>query len=466
MLEMNENGSRAVEDQLLSTTAWFNNSGVQQPFDASCYGMDHPDSYVMTSHGVYLFMSLAFVAVGLVSNALSVAVFTSREMRAVSSNVYLLVLAVSDSLYLLSVFLTRLLPMARCWYFPEALVDIGNRSHIMCVTLQYLSDLFSDYSTCLILAFTVERSLAVFCPIAFKERCTVIRARLVCVIMFAVIAVTIFPYHVIMIQLYVDFSVCVIDKNYEEEFAALYVVEMVTFRVVPVATIAVLNAFIIVRVTRLTRDKNRRRRQAALKTAKANGGVENGSVAAGGGGADGADRLRLMVADDVGPSNSHVTQHHQHNCENDKHHHMMFKRRHSRRASIDDRNRQLTIILILVSSSYILAYIPVLLHFVMVKMKMNHWIDTSEEMLTIFGNYGKTLYIGGFAINFFLYTMSGRVFRDQLSAMLCAWVRGQRFGHGKKRPTSDYVPACAGGGPCGGTLETEINGVAEATSVV
>jgi len=29
---------------------------------------------------------------------------------------------------------------------------------------QYLTDLFADYSTCLILAFTVERGLAVFYP--------------------------------------------------------------------------------------------------------------------------------------------------------------------------------------------------------------------------------------------------------------------------------------------------------------
>ena len=34
-------------------------------------------------------------------------------------------------------------------------------------------------------------------------------------------------------------------------------------------------------------------------------------------------------------------------------------------------------------------------------------------------NYTKTLYIAGFAMNFFLYTMSGKVFRKQLVFMLC-----------------------------------------------
>ena len=39
--------------------------------------------------------------------------------------------------------------------------------------------------------------------------------------------------------------------------------------------------------------------------------------------------------------------------------------------------------------------------------------------MTIVGNYSKALYVAGFAINFFLYTMSGRVFRDQLKKIVC-----------------------------------------------
>jgi len=192
------------------------------PFDASCYAVSSDDERVMTSIRVFVGASLTFVASGLVGNTLSVLVFSSPEMRQMSSNVYLLALAVSDSLYLVSVLLGRLLTAARCWYFSYAPLDLVNHSQFFCIFQQYISDLFADYSTCLILAFTVERGYAVFYPIEFKQRCTVTRARVVCAAMFAIIATCIAPYHAIMIGLYTDYNVCAIVKRHEEVTVRLY----------------------------------------------------------------------------------------------------------------------------------------------------------------------------------------------------------------------------------------------------
>lgn len=88
-------------------------------------------------------------------------------------SLYLLTLAASDSFYLVSVFLSKTLTTLRCWYFIESALDIVNRSNVSCVLLQYLCDLFSNNSTCVILAFTVERAVAVFRPMRYKELCTV-----------------------------------------------------------------------------------------------------------------------------------------------------------------------------------------------------------------------------------------------------------------------------------------------------
>lgn len=190
-------------------------SNSDRPFDASCYAVSSDDERVMTSIRVFFAASLTLVVSGLIGNTLSVLVFSSTEMRQLSSNVYLLALAVSDSVYLVSVLVGRLLTAARCWFFPHAPIDLVNHSQFFCVAQQYLSDLFADYSTCLILAFTVERGLAVFYPVAFKQKCTVARARVVCASMFAVIAICIAPYHLIMIGLYADYNVCAIVKRHE-----------------------------------------------------------------------------------------------------------------------------------------------------------------------------------------------------------------------------------------------------------
>jgi len=294
---------------------------------------------------------------------------------------YLLTLAASDSCYLVSVFLSKTLTTIRCWYFIESALDIVNRSDISCVLLQYLSDLFSNISTCVILAFTVERAVAVFKPMRYKELCTVARARLVCALIFVAIAASIAPYHVLFIGIWVDYSVCAILQKHEAAFYVLYVVEMFIFRLVPVAIIATINAFIICRVTSLARTK----RQWMTGT----GHGSHSSAAA---------EPRERDHQSSQPS--------------------------ARKTHAEDRNLQLTIILILVSSSYVLAYIPVLLHFVMRKIQLSGLIPVSRKALTIVGNYSKALYVAGFAINFFLYTVSGRVFRDQLKKIVCGCCRG------------------------------------------
>jgi len=243
-------------------------------------------------------------------------------------------------------------------------VDIQNGSSFMCAALQYLSDLFADYSTCLILAFTVERSIAVFVPLRFKDICTVWRSRFACTAIFFVLAIIIAPYHFLSMGLYPGYHVCTILPEYEALFSVVYGFELMILRIAPVFVIALLNGFITVRITKLTRAKNKRR----------------------------AVTKQLIDAGTAKQKN---------------------------RAKNEDRNLQLTAILILVSTSYIIFFIPVVVDFGLRKLAHSGVIEPSMSTLAIVGNLSKALYICGFAINFFLYTMSGRVFRGQLSNLLC-----------------------------------------------
>ena len=85
-------------------------------FDRACsYTNDYGHSVLHTAHTALFVASIVFIVVGLVGNALSVRVFCVKHMREVLSNVYLLSLAVSDSVYLLTIFLSRTLTTLRCW---------------------------------------------------------------------------------------------------------------------------------------------------------------------------------------------------------------------------------------------------------------------------------------------------------------------------------------------------------------
>jgi len=199
-------------------------------------------------------------------------------------------------------------------------------------------------------------------------------------------------------------------------FAAMYLAEMVTLRVVPVAAIALLNALIVSRVTRITRDRKRRRRHIPLLPVD-----DRASTTAG--------RSLPAPVVDRGRADSGVSL------------------PSNRRASLDERNLQMTIILILVSTTYVLFYLPILVHFVLSKMKRSGIVDVGLAVLDVFGNYARALHVAGFAINFLLYTLSGRVFREQLVAIVCRAGRG-------RRPSTQLGYARAGAG----TLTTNAPG--------
>lgn len=334
--------------------------------DFACMSVNEADPVIMLSNKVYFAASLFFTAVGLAGNSLSVTVFSSAPMRKVSSNVYLLTLAVSDALYLISVFLTKTLATLRCWYFVESAIDLMNRSSVACVLLQYITDLFSDFSTCLILAFTVERYVAVYLPTKFKYVCTVSRARLTCSAILVLVAIFIAPYHVMYVGLLEKFNVCAVDLEHEATFTILYAVESFLFRILPITVIAILNVFIIFRVWKIKQKRNR------LMTGK--------------------------IEDQP------------HQQQQQQHHH-------------EDSSLQLTIMLILVSTTYIVLDIPVLAHFVILKLTLSHVVDISHQSIVVSQNCTRMLFIAGYAVNFFLYTVSGTVFRQQLVSLLTVCCR-------------------------------------------
>ncbi len=338
-----------------------NDSDFVDP-DYPCISITN-ETHVLISHKIYLYASLTFVTVGLIGNMLSVMVFSSKEMRPISSNFYLLMLALSDSMYLISVFLNRIMTTLRCLYFKDTEADIVNRNTIICKLLQFLLDLFADYSTCLILAFTIERYIACYLPVQFKDICTLRRAQIVCMSILGVIAAAIAPYHFMHMGLHDAFDICIILLDYETIFSILYVVEALVFRVIPVVVIAVLNVFIIIKVSKVNREKKRRKAQVKSVNNK------------------------------------------------------------KKKMNKQDKSMQLTIMLILVSSTYILVYIPELVMFVLWKLSRSHLINMSRAATDITHNYTKILYISGFAINFFLYTMSGRIFREQLELILCESIK-------------------------------------------
>lgn len=115
----------------------------------------------------YYIPTLVFT--GTIGNILSVLVFFKTKLRKLSSSHYLAALGFSDTLFLLIVLVN---------WLNVAGVTLSNQ-HFFCETLIYMSGVCSFLSVWFVVAFTVERFIAVLYPLKRQTMCTVRRAKIV-----------------------------------------------------------------------------------------------------------------------------------------------------------------------------------------------------------------------------------------------------------------------------------------------
>lgn len=116
---------------------------------------------------VQLYYTPMLVYFGSLGNCLSVIVFFGTKLCQYSSSIYLGALAISDTGFLVSVFVVWL-----------NLVEVGLfNQQGFCQFFIYLTTLCSFMSVWLVVAFTVERFIAVQYPLYRQSMCTVARAK-------------------------------------------------------------------------------------------------------------------------------------------------------------------------------------------------------------------------------------------------------------------------------------------------
>jgi hypothetical protein len=108
----------------------------------------------------------ALVLIGSTGNILSVFVFFKTKLRKLSSSYYLAALGISDTCFLIGAFVSWLN------YFN---INIYNQDYY-CQFFTYISGLCSFLSVWFVVAFTIERFIAVLYPLKRQTICTVKRA--------------------------------------------------------------------------------------------------------------------------------------------------------------------------------------------------------------------------------------------------------------------------------------------------
>lgn len=188
-----------------------------------------------------VYFTPALIFMGIIGNLLSIIVFFKSKLRGQSTSQYLSALAISDTLFLL-----QLIPP---WLKAVRASRVFARDGF-CQTFVYFTYVSSAYSSWLVVAFTIERCVAVLYPLRRTRMCTVRRARM----LILAIAVCCLAINTPVLKFAVPKeNECNIDYELMEHAARFNVVDTIFSFTLPLTIITVLNIWIMIGVCRLSR---------------------------------------------------------------------------------------------------------------------------------------------------------------------------------------------------------------------
>ncbi|XP_013104405.1 uncharacterized protein LOC106084961 [Stomoxys calcitrans] len=185
---------------------------------------------------LYFYYVPIIVGTGSLGNILSVFVFFRTKLRKLSSSFYLAALAVSDTCFLFGLF-------AQWLNFVD--VHIYNREYF-CQFFTFFSSLACFCSVWFVVAFTVERFIAVMYPLKRQTMCTVRRAKMVLLGLTLLGCLHCAPFWIYSTPVYsskLEMTICDIKNEYKDYITLLNYWDTVVVFAVPFTTIAILNTF-------------------------------------------------------------------------------------------------------------------------------------------------------------------------------------------------------------------------------
>lgn len=185
------------------------------------------------------------VTLGTIGNLVSVYVFYNSKLRLQSTSQYLSALALSDTVFLLQL----LVPWLNAVQWTGLFHKEG-----FCQIFIYVSYVSCCLSAWLVVAFTVERFVAVIYPLQRNAVCTVNRARHI--ILSLVVAALLWNIPVLRFAIPTK-NDCNIDYEYLDYAARFNLVDTAVAFTAPLVLIIILNTWIMIGVWRLERERHR-----------------------------------------------------------------------------------------------------------------------------------------------------------------------------------------------------------------
>lgn len=176
------------------------------------------------------------IAVGLVGNFLSFIVFLTTPLKTRSSSYYLAALSMADFGFL------SVLLLVHCSF--NGILDIYNKDW-WCQTFVYISSVCANLSVWLVVAFTVERFIAVQYPLQRPQICTVSRAKMIVLILTIIVMITQTYLFAVAGVINVDgVNECEMKPDYHDFMKVVNVIDTLATLILPFVLIVFMNTMI------------------------------------------------------------------------------------------------------------------------------------------------------------------------------------------------------------------------------
>nr|XP_034195962.1 thyrotropin-releasing hormone receptor-like [Osmia lignaria]XP_034195964.1 thyrotropin-releasing hormone receptor-like [Osmia lignaria]XP_034195965.1 thyrotropin-releasing hormone receptor-like [Osmia lignaria]XP_034195966.1 thyrotropin-releasing hormone receptor-like [Osmia lignaria] len=426
----------------VSPTMWVNLTHYayrNRSFEA---GIDFEEKPIDACHPLYFLLDFfhqyyipSIILLGLVGNLLSCVVFLNTHLRIRSSSYYLAALATADFGFLVTLLLV--------WLNNTLGWKVFNKDG-WCETLVYVSAVCSSLSVWLIVAFTVERFIAVQYPLHRPHICTIARAKTI-VLVLVILALTSHSYSFVtagVVSSRDGEEYCDLKVEYLETMKIISIIDSIASLIVPLVLIIVMNTMIMRNLLRFSRRFKQTSASSTDSPSRERSDINLNQIPSGsssnhGGGGGGGINLGPMVGGRRPPSQQSF-----HSSKNNHSHHSRHQTtsapsstprnacqlpeiaarcihiRSSSRNLVSTRNQQsITKMLLLISTVFILlnlpSYVIRLCVFFFTLARKN-----TPDLLWCLQQFFMLLYYTNFSINFLLYAMCGITFRRCLQQLL------------------------------------------------
>lgn len=366
-----------------------------------------------------IFATVLVVLMGLIGHSLIIFVFVQKRFRTNSGNVFLLYLAVNDSIFLITHFFEDTIKSYGEIYINEAnsyqfynriiqLINLSDRFEIFCNMVNYLRYVLRFISSYVLVAFTIQRLSIIYSPLSnrFKSKTS---AWVTCLVITIISLISnIWVPFIFKLQNVNKTKHCDVEKEWNNVYFQITTAYIFITMVVPIIIIFTSNSIIICRLVKadtkrlvsLKMNTNLRRNSEHSKQ-KSFVSSNNLSV---------SNNLQLKssvkssrsLSVQLKPHYSSITQ---------------IANRCSSGNNNRNNSKNSTKIVLLISFVFIVLNVPYLLSWFLfyyqIEFNQNDLLISNEYLFTAV-QISEIIHMINYAVLFYVYCASGRKFRNQL----------------------------------------------------